>query len=195
MLDHTEFVYDDLLPEDETANEVELQPEPELEPQEVEVELDGEEEKSPSYHLADSLAHFLADTVTMYSIVHGYHWNVKGKDFKEFHSFFGDIYEDVYSAEDTIAEYIVTLGYDAPYLPADFVELTCLKSVQRVTSGDINEMVQSILEINEHVVEEIKALFDLATAAKENGIANFIADRQDAHTKWGWQLRATLGQH
>jgi starvation-inducible DNA-binding protein len=193
MLDNNEFIYDDVFPEDETAPEMDADMIPQ-EP-ESEIEVESVEEKSPSFLLADSLAHFLADTVTMYSIVHGYHWNVKGKDFKEFHSFFGDIYEDVYGAEDQIAEYIVTLGYDAPYFPADFAELTCFKNVERVTSGDINEMVQSILGINAHMVEEIKALFDMATAAKENGIANFIADRQDAHTKWGWQLRATLGQH
>jgi starvation-inducible DNA-binding protein len=189
MLDPNEFIYDDMIPQDETAPEIEM----DMTPQDLEIE--HEEEKSPAFLLADSLAHFLADTVTMYSIVHGYHWNVKGKDFKEFHSFFGDIYEDIYSAEDQIAEYIVSLGYDAPYFPADFTELTCFKDVRRVTNGDINEMVQSILSLNTHIIEEIKALFDLATAAKENGIANFIADRQDAHTKWGWQLRATLGQH
>ena len=33
---------------------------------------------------------------------------------------------------------------------------------------------------------------DMATAAKQNGLANFMADRQTALQKWCWQLRASL---
>jgi starvation-inducible DNA-binding protein len=195
MLDPNDFIYDGEAPEDTQDQQVEPDFEPDMEP-DMEPQMDEDETvESPSLMLAESLAHFLGDIVTMYSIVHGYHWNVKGKDFKEFHAFFEDIYNDVYDAEDRIAEYVVTLGYDAPYFPADFAELTCLKGIDRITSGDIMDMVQSILSMNDQMIEETKALFDLATAAKENGIANFIADRQDAHAKWGWQLRATLGLH
>jgi starvation-inducible DNA-binding protein len=186
-------------PMDETEYQDDFAPiasEDEMPDQMPDMGMDMEEsQESSSEMLAEALAHFLGDIVSMYHIVHGYHWNVKGKDFKEFHAFFEDIYTDVADAEDRIAEYIVALGFDAPYFPADFAELTCFQNIDRITSGDIMEMAQSILEMNKQMIEETKSLFDIATAAKENGIANFLADRQDAHTKWGWQLRATFGMH
>jgi DNA-binding ferritin-like protein len=33
----------------------------------------------------------------------------------------------------------------------------------------------------------------MATAAGEDGLADFLAGRMDAHRKHSWQLRATLG--
>jgi len=35
--------------------------------------------------------------------------------------------------------------------------------------------------------------FSLATAMSEQGVANFLADRLDMHSKWQWQLRAIVG--
>jgi DNA-binding ferritin-like protein len=54
-------------------------------------------------------------------------------------------------------------------------------------------MVESLVQINEGLIEELKALFRLANELDEQGIANFTADRIDAHQKWQWQLKATLG--
>jgi starvation-inducible DNA-binding protein len=199
MLDNNDFIYDDVNPapqDDQTQPDVDV--DVEAMPQDdtdMDSGAEGGEDQSTSFLLADSLSHFLGDIVTMYSIVHGYHWNVKGKDFKEFHAFFDDIQGEIYESQDRIAEYIVALGYDAPYFPSDFAALTCFQGIDRITSGDIIEMVQSILSMNIQMVEETVALFDLATAAKQNGIANFLADLQDYHTKLGWQLRATLGMH
>ena len=37
-------------------------------------------------------------------------------------------------------------------------------------------------------------VYKLAEANGEYGLANFLAERQDAHRKHGWMLRATLKQ-
>ena len=38
----------------------------------------------------------LANTFVSYFKAHSYHWNVEGIDFSQYHSFFGDFYEDMH---------------------------------------------------------------------------------------------------
>ena len=43
------------------------------------------------------------------------------------------------------------------------------------------------------LAESYRVAFDIATSAGQQGIANFLAERQDAHALWAWHLRASLG--
>ena len=142
--------------------------------------------------LVEKLSHLLSDTVTMKFIAHGYHWNVKGIEFSQMHDFFAEIYEDVDGAIDPLAEDIRKLGYDAPYFLTDFAEMTCLGSQPRL-SGDVVQMLESLLNINSAVNACVLEAFEIANASNEQGIANFLAERDDMHKKWNWQLRASLG--
>jgi starvation-inducible DNA-binding protein len=141
--------------------------------------------------LAEHLAVCLADTVTYKFIAHGYHWNVKGPEFTQFHDFFATLYEDADSAIDPLAENIRKLGFDAPFTLEDFASLTCV-SVNPV-SGDPIEMSSNLYEINCHLKECLTKAFDIANACNEQGIANFLAERIDQHAKWVWQIGTTIG--
>ena len=52
-----------------------------------------------------------------------YHWNVEGQDFSQYHSLFAEIYEDVYSAIDLLAENLRKLGEYAPFTLNKFIVL------------------------------------------------------------------------
>lgn len=145
-----------------------------------------------SIPLAEQLAKLLSDLSVASFLSHGYHWNVKGKDFKEFHAFFGDIYDDYDGAIDPIAENILKLGFEAPYLLEDFQSMTSIKE-ERIEGGDIDTMLESLLRINQTLLDGSFALFAVATDVNEQGIANFAAERIDIHQKWNWQLKASLG--
>jgi starvation-inducible DNA-binding protein len=142
--------------------------------------------------LAEKLSQLLSDVVTMKFIAHGYHWNVKGIEFTQMHDFFEEIYEDVDGAIDPIAENIRKIGFDAPYLLTDFVEMSCLSSETRLT-GDCVRMLESLSRINKHVNDHVLEAFEIATALNYQGIANLLADRDDMHKKWQWQIESTLG--
>lgn len=157
------------------------------------LDADFAPEASGSLHLAEKLAHLLADTVSLSHIAQGYHWNVSGPDFKEFHAFFSEIYGDLDGAVDPLAENILKLGYDAPYFLGDFDELTCLKDVERIEDGNSTSMVASLHNLNSHTLSCAQGAFDVANSINEQGIANFLAERIDMHQKWAWQLKATLG--
>jgi DNA-binding ferritin-like protein len=54
------------------------------------------------------------------------------------------------------------------------------------------EMVMNLLTANTEVLNCLTPLFDEATTQKQQGLANFIADRMDRHKFFEWQLQATL---
>jgi DNA-binding ferritin-like protein len=108
------------------------------------------------------------------------------------HELFQEIYEDIDASVDPLAEDIRKLGYDAPYFLTDFVEMTCLGDMPRL-SGDPVQMLESLLNLNTVVNACVISAFELANACNEQGIADFLAGRDDMHKKWGWYLRSSLG--
>ena len=140
--------------------------------------------------LAAALKRLLADEITMYLMAHGAHWNVEGPMFSQFHEFFSDIYEDVYSSIDPTAENIRKVGGYAPFtLPT----LDALRTVEdRKTNTDPIEMCVALYDANDTVLKSIEDAADAAEEADEEGILNFLAERDDMHKKWRWQLKATI---
>ena len=133
----------------------------------------------------------LGNTFIMYFKAHSYHWNVEGMFFTQFHDFFGDIYEDVYGAVDPLAEELRKL--DA-YAPISVEEIHSYKTIGEDDTKPITaaDMCTNLLVANTEVLACLTPLFDEATAQKQQGLANFIADRMDKHKKFEWQLRATI---
>lgn len=142
--------------------------------------------------LAEKLAHLLSDVVTAKAIFHGYHWNVMGPDFGEYHEFFQMLYEDVDSSIDDLAENILKVGFPAPYLLQDFIELTCIQE-ERLDGTSTQFLLQSALRVNDAVIHCIQEASGLAEECREFGIMDFLAGREDIHKKWRWQIKAFLG--
>lgn len=139
--------------------------------------------------LTDSLNTVLSDSVTMYFVAHGFHWNVEGPDFSQYHSLFADIYEDVYSSIDPLAEDIRKLGEFAPFTLSKFIDL---RSVEvKDVKPNTKAMAKELLRINDALIDSISSAQEEATKAEEQGIMNFLAERDDMHKKWRWQLTAS----
>jgi starvation-inducible DNA-binding protein len=142
--------------------------------------------------LAEMLSVLLADTVNYRALAHGYHWNVKGPEFHQFHEIFGDLYQDADSAVDPLAENIRKLGFDAPFTLGDFIALSDIET-NPVTSGAPLDMTASLYQVNVQIREKLDATFKCANDCNEQGIANFLAERIDMHAKWIWQLGTVIG--
>lgn len=141
--------------------------------------------------VVSSLRRLLADAITFYLRAHGFHWNVVGSDFSEYHALFESIYSDVYESVDPIAENIRKLDGIAPFrLP----ELMALRSLtdQPIASPLPAMMVADLLAGNEQMLMCLNDCFHTANAANQQGIANFVAERIDQHMKWSWQLKSSL---
>ena len=133
-----------------------------------------------------------ASEFAFYLKAHVFHWNVEGPDFNDFHQMFGDIYTEVYESIDSFAENIRKL--DA-YVPGKFQEMSMIQGAEiDVEVPPAKEMVAILLADNEKLTKMMGLVYKLAEANGEYGLANFLAERQDAHRKHGWMLRATLKQ-
>ena len=139
--------------------------------------------------LPKTLKSLLGDVVTMYFQAHGYHWNVEGQDFSQYHSLFESIYEDVYGSIDPIAENVRKLNDYAPLTLQRFIDERTIdfKDVE----PNPKAMAKELLKTNEALLKQLNDAFAVATKENQQGIANFIAERIDMHQKWSWQLRAS----
>jgi len=141
--------------------------------------------------LIEPLKQYQANSVVFASTAHGFHWNVEGPLFSEFHELFGEIYEDVDGTIDTIAEWLRVFDVQAPYTLQEFINNQSFGE-SRISSNSPITMTKSLLLMNDKMIFDITAMFDIATQEKEQGLANFLADRQTAHQKWGWFLKSIL---
>lgn len=141
--------------------------------------------------LAIALKITMANTFVMYFKAQSFHWNVEGIHFSQYHSFFGHIYDDLYGAVDPLAENIRKLGEYAPRnLSEMFRNSTLVES--NITGDGVKEMLNTLLNDNTEVINSLNKTFALANTANEQGLANYIAERIDAHKKHEWQIRSSL---
>jgi starvation-inducible DNA-binding protein len=139
--------------------------------------------------VASALQKVLNDTVVFYYAAHRAHWNVEGDDFAQYHELFSSIYEDARGSLDGIAENMRKLQA----FPATLTESVMNASFKDdSTVTEAMELSSTLLEKNNAVNASVMAAFAAANAANEQGIANFLAERDDMHKKWAWQLRASL---
>lgn len=132
----------------------------------------------------------MADNIALKFKAHGYHWNVEGDDFKQFHDFFGGIYENYDAATDTYAEWLRVFKEYAPYRLVDFFDSSSVG--EPLIVGDAQPMLSDLYISIEKHIEDLVIAGKLATASNEFGLANFFADRQTVSQKFCWQIRASM---
>jgi starvation-inducible DNA-binding protein len=139
--------------------------------------------------LIDELKRVQADTFAMANKAQYYHWNVEGADFPQYHKFLGKLYAELNTAVDGLAEHVRQLDSYAPGAPRMLTELTKVADDTTVPAG--LEMVRRLLTDNDIVLEGLLLCYMSAEENKELGLANFLQDRIEAHTKHRWMLKAT----
>ena len=140
--------------------------------------------------IADGLSRLLADNYTLYLKTHNFHWNVTGPMFNTLHLMFETQYNELWLANDQIAERIRSLGYPAPGTYAEYVRLASIKE----TSGQpkAEEMVRLLVEGNEAVVRTARSVFPMVDKAGDEPTADLLTQRMQIHEKHAWMLRSLL---
>ena len=130
----------------------------------------------------------LASTFAFYLKTHGFHWNVEGANFPQYHEFLGNLYEEVFNAVDPIAEHLRTLQSYAPASFARYTDLSIVKDELNIPPA--MSMMTKLLSDNQMLIDQLNKTQSLAESNKKMGLANFLQDRIDAHEKHGWMLRS-----
>jgi starvation-inducible DNA-binding protein len=140
--------------------------------------------------LVSALKSMLAEAYVLYHTIHGFHWNVVGNDFYQYHKFFDEIVDDIYENIDPIAENIRKLGAKTPFIMSELAGLSKIKEVG-LDGNDPQTLAKQFLDMNNQYIDHIKNVFNIANKDNEQGIANFVAERIDQHQKWSWFLKAS----
>jgi starvation-inducible DNA-binding protein len=141
--------------------------------------------------LSDSLKILLATEYAFVIKAQFFHWNVEGPDFAQLHEFFGEIYNEVYdNSIDRTAEYIRVLDDYTPGSFERFSELSQIRGQVKVPRARL--MIEELLADNQTMIALLNQVFQECEQENEEGIANFVAERIDAHGKHGWMLRSFL---
>lgn len=134
---------------------------------------------------AEKLQSLLGPVFGMYVSAQLGHWNVIGPGFHQFHEFFGEIYDDVQGSIDPLAENIRKLGglVSVPTgIPIVF------------SSPDPASILHGLLGLNSKIISLYsEAIAHILEEPKSQGLVNFLAERLDAHQKWDWQMKSSVG--
>jgi starvation-inducible DNA-binding protein len=146
--------------------------------------------KMEEQELIEDLKVAFASTYAFYLKAQYYHWNIEGPDFPQYHEFFGNLYQEVGTSIDRMAEHIRAL--DA-YTPGSFKrleQLSVIKGDDTIPTG--LDMAARLLEDNNKLTPMLISVMKKAEAVDRYGTANFIQDRIEAHRLHAWMLKATL---
>lgn len=140
--------------------------------------------------LVEKMKVVLSSAFSLYLKSHNYHWNVTGPNFKEYHDFFGEFYENVFESIDQYAEHIRALGSFSPGSLKRFSELTILSDELGIPSPAF--MFERLARDNKRFLEELLEARQMADSFSEYGLVSFIEDRIDFHQKMQWMIAAHM---
>jgi starvation-inducible DNA-binding protein len=143
--------------------------------------------------LSDDLKTFLGSSYAYFTKAWGFHWNVEGSNFGELHDFFAAIYSDTQDSIDKTAEFIRTMDEYAPGSLERFQELSQIQGQIKIPRARL--MLTELLADTQTMIDLSKSLFQAAAAEGREDIANFAAERQEAHGKYAWQIKSYLKEN
>lgn len=136
--------------------------------------------------MIEQLKTLLASTIALKYKAHGYHWNVEGDDFPQWHDKFGAIYESLEEAIDPLAEWIRIMGDYAPFKMSRLTELSTIP--ETTVTSEPEAMAADLLADHKMAANAFGMCSKMAGEAGQKGLENFLADCQATHQKWIWQL-------
>ncbi|MEQ8909772.1 MAG: DNA starvation/stationary phase protection protein [Vicingaceae bacterium] len=140
--------------------------------------------------ISEGLSRILSDSYALMIMTHNYHWNVKGKNFRQLHLLTEEQYEEIFDAIDEIAERIRSLGFLAPGSMKEFSELSDIKEPN--SKAPENEMIVDLLQAHEHIAKHSRKVVGLADEKSDEATADLLTERVEVHEKTAWMLRSML---
>lgn len=140
--------------------------------------------------LSDQMKQLWADNYMVYTKAHGFHVNVTGDDFPQYHEFLGKIYTTIYEYIDRLGEGIRTLYEVAPFSITRIQQLTQIQDATVVP--DESDMVKELYADVETLKETAVIAFDLCQTEKRYGLQNILAEYLEDVEKICWMLKASM---
>jgi starvation-inducible DNA-binding protein len=163
-----------------------------VKPQDQKIKLDtglAELGKEKMEELIARMNKVLADSY-MFTIKSEFcHWNVEGENFPQYHEFFGNLYEEVYSSIDVIAEFIRTLDGNPQNAPSMIKQNSTITELTTVKSS--YDMLEDLSNDTQLVIKDLFAAMDMADKFRKVGLSNYLQERIAAFEKHAWMIKST----
>lgn len=140
--------------------------------------------------LIEAMKVYFATNFQYYTKAHGYHVNVVGPNFFQYHKLLEDIYDDAQDNIDTIAEKIRALHAVVPFSLTRITELSEIEDADDAPKA--LDMISELLEDTNILMDIIREAHELAESEGDYGLLNYLEQRMDDHSKFIWMLKATL---
>jgi len=140
--------------------------------------------------LIQQLKVILGTNFALYLKSHGFHWNIEGANFPQYHDFLNGFYTEVFNQNDSIAEHIRQLDSYAPGSLERMLELADLEESQNIPMA--LAMMTELKRDNDRFIIHLRAGIVAAEQADEPAISNFLQDLLGAHQKKAWMLRSII---
>lgn len=140
----------------------------------------------------DVLNKILATEFTLTTQEWGYHWNLVGPEFHDYHLLFQDLYEKGLKFVDSIAERVRAIGGIALGTMTEFLQHSYIKE----DTGPIpapKDMVYKLLINHETLIRHLREGIDITEENRRDmGTSNFLQEILVEHEKMAWMLRSLL---
>lgn len=140
--------------------------------------------------LIEAMTKVLADSYVLYVKTQNYHWNVTGANFQSLHMLFEQQYNDLFTADDEIAERIRTLGARAPGSMKEFLALTSITECTEVRNAQ--DMVKDLAKSQETIIATLNDALKLAQEEGDEATIGLLVDRITIHEKNAWMLKSSM---
>ena len=140
--------------------------------------------------LIEQLKVILGTNFALYLKSHGFHWNIEGANFPQYHDFLNGFYTEVWNQNDPIAEHIRQLDSYAPGSLERMLELADLEESQNIPIA--LAMMTELKRDNDRFIIHLRAGIVAAEQADEPAVGNFLQDLLGAHQKKAWMLRSII---
>ncbi|MEB2493932.1 DNA starvation/stationary phase protection protein [Peribacillus frigoritolerans] len=132
----------------------------------------------------------IANFSVLYTKIHNYHWFVNGPHFFELHQKLEELYKEVTSNYDELAERLLAIGEKPVATLKEYLELT---TIEEATGNENTEdMVQSVISDFEKLSEEFLEIIEVAEQ-EDPVTADMLTSMKKSLNKHAWMLRAYLG--
>ncbi|MEN2435133.1 DNA starvation/stationary phase protection protein [Weeksellaceae bacterium A-14] len=143
--------------------------------------------------LAEILEPLLADEFLLYLKTRNAHWNVEGPDFHTVHVYFEELYTELETVVDEVAERLRKIGHYAPATMKDYLDLTHLTE-ERGDKNDSLSYMKDLLSDHEEIIMYLRESIDKIDSEVEAayGTSDYLTTLMEQHEKTAWMLRSHL---
>lgn len=137
------------------------------------------------------LSQLQADAFVLNVKFHNYHWNVKGREFFQIHSYTESAYDYLMEIFDAVAERVIQLGGKAIVCPQTLIEMSKVAKAEKDCFCG-KEVLEGVKADFEYLLREFKKLREVAIESDDSTTIAFAEENIAKFEKDLWMIGATL---